>query len=166
MLFDGHKTHLSEILNAWAAEHNTLLDVLPPHTSHLLQPLDQGFFRRLKVQYGLFPLIRGLSKVSGILERIWMAVQATTISPIVWNAWTHSGIRCIVTEGHCTGCALGAEHVSRDPALHPVAEGEASIFEGARGRGVVSAEFGVLNEDEMLIWEARQCPFCCAPLHG
>jgi hypothetical protein len=55
------------------------------------------------------------------------------------------------------------DHVLSDPAFQPVLDGAASVFEAARGRGVVSGEWGVLNEDEMLIWQAGQCPFCCSP---
>jgi hypothetical protein len=54
VIFDAHKAHLHAVLNAWAAADNIILCALPPHSSHLLQPLDQGFFRRLKVQYALF----------------------------------------------------------------------------------------------------------------
>jgi hypothetical protein len=164
LIFDGHRAHLSEILNAWAAEHQILLYLLPAHSSHLLQPLDQGFFRRLKIQYSLFPPIKGLSKISSSLERIWMAIQATTIARLVWNAWTHTGIACTIRNGECRECTLQPEHVLRDPTLQGSPDGAAPIFEGGRGRGVGTSQFGLLNEDEMLIWEAGQCPFCCQPL--
>jgi hypothetical protein len=166
ILFDGHKAHLSEILNAWAAENQILLYTLPPHSSHLLQPLDQGFFRRLKIQYGLFPAIKHMSKISGILERIWMAIQATTVTRLVWNAWQHTGIVPGIEEGVCQRCTLSPEHVLADGALQAVMDGRTPTWEGGRGRGVSTGEFGLLNEDEMLIWEAGQCPFCCHPLRA
>ncbi|XP_046560289.1 MFS-type transporter clz9-like [Haliotis rubra] len=44
VLYDGHKSHVSIGLIQWAKEHNIVLFVLPPHTSHLLQPLDIGCY--------------------------------------------------------------------------------------------------------------------------
>jgi hypothetical protein len=54
LIFDGHRAHLSDVLNAWAAAYRILLCLLPPQSLHLLQRLDQGFFRRLKIRYSLF----------------------------------------------------------------------------------------------------------------
>jgi hypothetical protein len=164
LLFDGHGAHLSEILTAWAVQNHILLYFLPPHSNPLLQPLDQGFFRRLKIQYSLFAPIKGLSKISSSLERIWMAIQATTITRIVLNAWTHTGIICAVEDGECKRCELDPARVLGDPALQPASGGAIPIFEGGRGRGVSTGQFGLLDEDEMLIWDAGQCPFCCQPL--
>jgi hypothetical protein len=44
LLYDGHKSHVSLGLIDWAKELNLILFVLPPHTSHILQPLDVGCF--------------------------------------------------------------------------------------------------------------------------
>jgi hypothetical protein len=162
VIFDGHKAHLHAMLNAWAAD-NIILCALPPHSSHLLQPLDQGFFHRLKVQYALFRNSSGLSKISGILERVWMVIEASSVTRLIWNAWSHTGIIATITNCTCNGFRLDVDHVLSDPGLQPVSGGAERVFEGARGRGVVSGEWGVLNEDEMLIWQAGQCPFCCIP---
>ncbi|XP_056006761.1 uncharacterized protein LOC130050562 [Ostrea edulis] len=40
VLYDGHRSHISIGLIEWAKENNIILFVLPPHCSHLLQPLD------------------------------------------------------------------------------------------------------------------------------
>jgi hypothetical protein len=40
VLYDGHRSHISIGLIEWAKENNIVLFVLPPHCSHLLQPLD------------------------------------------------------------------------------------------------------------------------------
>ena len=44
LLYDSHKSHVSLGLIDWAKELNLILFVLPPHTSHILQPLDVGCF--------------------------------------------------------------------------------------------------------------------------
>lgn len=44
LLYDGHKSHVTLNIIDWAKENNIVLFVLPPHTSHVLQPLDVGCF--------------------------------------------------------------------------------------------------------------------------
>ena len=51
VLFDGHKSHVNLALHEWGRENNVIFFVLPPHTSHLLQPLDVGCFAPLKAEY-------------------------------------------------------------------------------------------------------------------
>jgi hypothetical protein len=51
ILYDGHRSHISITLTDWAKKHKVLLFVLPPHSSHLTQPLDVGIFGPLKNIY-------------------------------------------------------------------------------------------------------------------
>ena len=44
LLYDGHGSHVTLSLIEWARAQNIILFVLPPHTSHVLQPLDVGIF--------------------------------------------------------------------------------------------------------------------------
>ena len=59
ILFDEHKGHFGELLNAFCVQHGIALIVLPPHSSHLLQPLDRVIFRRMKREYGMTSQIQG-----------------------------------------------------------------------------------------------------------
>ncbi|KAJ8028012.1 Pogo transposable element with KRAB domain [Holothuria leucospilota] len=47
-LYDGHKSHISLPLIEFALTQKIILFVLPPHTSHILQPLDVSVFGPLK----------------------------------------------------------------------------------------------------------------------
>ena len=51
ILYDGHKSHMSLTLANWAKDHSVILFVLPPHSSHLTQPLDVGVFGPMKQYY-------------------------------------------------------------------------------------------------------------------
>jgi hypothetical protein len=93
-----------------------------------------------------------------------MAIEAIIIARLIWNAWMHTGIVCMIREGECRECALDTGYVLADPALQSSLEGAVPTFKEARGRGVNISQFGLLNEDEVLIWEAGQCPFCCHPV--
>jgi hypothetical protein len=48
LLLDGHGSHLTARFIAFCIDKSIDLVVLPPHTSHILQPLDVGVFRPLK----------------------------------------------------------------------------------------------------------------------
>lgn len=51
VMLDGHKSHVNLTLRDWGKEHNIVFFLLPPHTSHVTQPLDVGCFGPLKKAY-------------------------------------------------------------------------------------------------------------------
>ncbi len=48
LICDGHESHVSGRFATYCFEHNIVLFLLIPHSSHLLQPLDIGIFGPLK----------------------------------------------------------------------------------------------------------------------
>ena len=53
MIVDGHGSHLSAQFVRFCMTHDIDLLVLPPHTSHVLQPLDVGVFKELKKELSI-----------------------------------------------------------------------------------------------------------------
>lgn len=51
LVFDGHESHVSAAFNRYCTDHNIITPSMPPHSSHLLQPLDVGCFSPLKRAY-------------------------------------------------------------------------------------------------------------------
>ena len=51
VLYDGHKSHISIELIEWAKANSIVLFVLPPHCSHILQPMDVGCFGPFQKKY-------------------------------------------------------------------------------------------------------------------
>ncbi|XP_053392052.1 uncharacterized protein LOC128554769 [Mercenaria mercenaria] len=51
ILYDGHRSHISLTLTDWARKYNVILFVLPPHSSHVTQPLDVAVFGPFKSMY-------------------------------------------------------------------------------------------------------------------
>jgi hypothetical protein len=49
LLCDGHDSHISAALSAYCLQNRIVLALLPPHSSHLLQPLNVGIFSPLKL---------------------------------------------------------------------------------------------------------------------
>lgn len=51
LIYDGHASHCSlEVIKA-ARDNNVTILKLPPHTTHILQPLDVGIFKSMKVNW-------------------------------------------------------------------------------------------------------------------
>ena len=51
LVFDGHATHMSLDVIKLALENDIHIITLPPHTTHLIQPLDKTCFGPLKSKY-------------------------------------------------------------------------------------------------------------------
>jgi hypothetical protein len=52
LILDGHESHQSAEFQIYCEENNIITLCMPPHSSHLLQPLDVGCFGPLKKAYG------------------------------------------------------------------------------------------------------------------
>ena len=52
LILDGHRSHLTLAFDQYCTEHQIVLLCIPPHSSHLLQPLDVSCFSILKRLYG------------------------------------------------------------------------------------------------------------------
>ena len=68
--FDSYISQLSDQSNAWAVQHQAILDNILAQSSYVRHPLDQGFLRRLKIQHGLFTPGNDICKISGALQWI------------------------------------------------------------------------------------------------
>ena len=51
LIVDGHSSYVNMAFVDWADQHGIILLILPPHTTHRLQPLDVGLFQPLATAY-------------------------------------------------------------------------------------------------------------------
>jgi hypothetical protein len=51
LILDGHESHLNQEFKDYCLEHKILTLCMPPHSSHVLQPLDVVCFSPLKRKY-------------------------------------------------------------------------------------------------------------------
>ena len=51
LLLDGHSSHYEPDTTKAAAEHGVMIFCLPPHSTHVAQPLDVSFFCLLKAYW-------------------------------------------------------------------------------------------------------------------
>ena len=54
LILDGHESHHSDDFEEYCKENNIITLCMPPHSSHILQPLDVGCFSPLKKAYGRY----------------------------------------------------------------------------------------------------------------
>jgi hypothetical protein len=52
LVLDGHESHHSDEFEEYCKTHQIITLCMPPHSSHILQPLDVGCFGPLKKSYG------------------------------------------------------------------------------------------------------------------
>jgi len=51
LILDGHRSHVTAEFDRYCTEHDIIVLCMPPHSSHLLQPLDVSCFAVLKRSY-------------------------------------------------------------------------------------------------------------------
>jgi hypothetical protein len=97
LILDGHGSHLTAEFDRICTENNIIPICMPPHSSHLLQPLDVSCFAVLKRQYGQlveqrmrlgFNHIDKIDFLTAFPEARTMAYKAETI----WNGFRATGL--------------------------------------------------------------------------
>ena len=98
LFLDGHSSHLTFEAAKFSSEKSILLNCLPAHASHILQPLDVGIFSSLKAEWkkavskwhwdnpGL-PMTK--SQFPGTFKNVWMK-SCTVDKPI--NGFKKTGL--------------------------------------------------------------------------
>jgi len=102
LILDGHDSHHSEEFETYCQEHNIITLCMPPHSSHLLQPLDVGCFAPLKKAY------------SRQIEQL-MRMNITHISKLEFLCGFREAFFASITEKNIQGGFAGAGLIPYDP---------------------------------------------------
>jgi len=97
LLCDGHDSHVSADLVSFCIHNRIHLILLPPHSSHLLQPLDVGVFGPLKraISTQISRLVRsGVSRIQKVewLERFIVAREQGITKENILAGWRGAGL--------------------------------------------------------------------------
>ena len=97
LVMDGHESHHSTKFELFCKDHNIITLCMPPHSSHILQPLDIGCFGPLKKAYGRE--IEGLMKShithitkADFLPAFLIAFQAAMTEKNIKGAFKGAGL--------------------------------------------------------------------------
>ncbi|KAF1995588.1 DDE-domain-containing protein, partial [Amniculicola lignicola CBS 123094] len=95
---DNHGSHLTGKFLRFAIDHKIIILCFPPHTTHLLQPLDVGLFSPLQTHYTKlvaaavrFGGIRGVDKAL-FLEYYHKAQELAFTKDNIERAWANTGL--------------------------------------------------------------------------
>ena len=77
LICDGHDSHITSSWIAHCMNNNIIFMVLPPHSSHLTQPLDVGVFKSLKtfMASAIEPLVG--TELPRIMKAEWLLAYVT-----------------------------------------------------------------------------------------
>ena len=97
LLCDGHDSHVSADFVSFCIHHHIDLLFLPPHSSHILQPLDVGIFSPLKhaISAQTSRLIRsGISRIQKVewVERFIVVREEAITTQNILAGWRGAGL--------------------------------------------------------------------------
>ena len=84
LILDGHGSHLTMDFIDYCDQNKILLAILPPHSTHTLQPLDVCIFGPLSTAYST-ELSSHLHRSQGLLP-----IKKSDFFPLFWKAWSSS----------------------------------------------------------------------------
>jgi len=113
LLFDGHRSHLTFEFVEFALPHHIRLVVFPPHSTHLLQPLDVGSFSPLQRFVG--PEVHEWGRKEGPYARL----HKRDFYPMLMSAQTRALTSSnSLSAFRATGiCPMNRLRILRDPSL-------------------------------------------------
>ena len=86
LIMDNHVSHLSTSVIDVAEENNITLCCLPPHSSHILQPLDKGYFNLLKKAMGEMSLSLGYGGLRTVPKKFFAKILQFSMGKITSSA--------------------------------------------------------------------------------
>ncbi|EMT73749.1 hypothetical protein FOC4_g10000808 [Fusarium odoratissimum] len=104
LILDGHESHQSVDFQLYCEVNNIITLCMPPHSSHLLQPLDVGCFGPLKKAYG--------REIERLIRRSITHISKTEFFPAFYAAF-----RLTITESNIKGGFRGAGLAPFDPEV-------------------------------------------------
>ncbi|CAE7002770.1 Pogo transposable element [Pyrenophora teres f. teres] len=122
LILDGHGPHVTMDFIDYCDRHRILLIILPPHSTHTLQPLDVVLFKPLSQAYSN-ELTNHLHKAQGLT-----LIKKGDFFPLFWSAWISSFTESLILKAfEATGIwPMDANVILRRFASTPDAERSSS----------------------------------------
>jgi hypothetical protein len=92
LILDGHGSHVTEDFKDYCDLHRILLAVMPPHSTHTLQPLDVVMFKPLSSAYSK-ELTNHLHQSQGLIP-----IKKGDFFPLFYRAWEVSFRKELITK--------------------------------------------------------------------
>ena len=100
LIYDGHGSHIQLEMIDLAKENGVHLFCLPPHMTHILQPLDVGVFRPLSKAWfhccdQILEETGDIMQVQDVVREYMVGRSVAFKRETILGAWKKSGIRPI-----------------------------------------------------------------------
>ena len=150
LILDGHGSHLTMEFINYCDSHRILLAILPPHSTHTLQPLDLVMFKPLSSAYSN-ELTSHLHKGQGLIP-----IQKGDFFPLFWRAWKGSFKKKLILKSFE---ATGIAPIDRDVVLKHFAyePKQASLLGEGDWRGIDPVFWAAVKDLESV--EAKELRF-------
>lgn len=159
LLIDNCSAHTSDKLKCLLAINNIILITFPPHTSHLLAPLDLVFFgvyKKQKSNMSLFtdcPTI--IERIDSIINVIYSTATPGNIRASYYRAGIIQNFNFFPSRG-CMNSNIILENITNTIHLN-VYQLQNEKIEGKKRR---KALFGLVNQRQIDDIRNNICPFC------
>ena len=132
LILDGHASHLTADFIEFCINKDIELLVLPPHTSHLLQPLDVAVFAPLKTAlHQETDMIVRAGGGSGISKKEWARCYVAAREKAIITPNVEAGFRGAGISPYNRGKILMSNALGEDPFRTPSPEPEETSFNSA-----------------------------------
>lgn len=167
LIVDGHKSHFSDDILAVLAANNIEYVSIPPHSSHLLQPLDRHFFSQVKSFYRQKNPNTNLCAFTANLERIYIAIEQASVQSIIHSSFKRAGIIPEIKEGEAYLLSIAKNRVISERTGIPYESPEESDADHAPKEHLRSkikfsgnSRWGLWNAEQFARKERNECPLC------
>jgi hypothetical protein len=116
LILDGHGSHVTPEFDQYCAENHIVTLCMPPHTSHLLQPLDVGCFSSLKRAYGLEVAELAREGVYHINKINFLTIYTKICLTVLTQQNIFRGFRATGLIPYCLDYVLSSLTVARTPS--------------------------------------------------
>jgi len=171
LIVDGHMSHVHESIKAILAQNLIEFYLLPSHTSHIIQPLDQCFFSKVKNNYRNIMISENLSIFTKKLEEIFVSIETSQVTHYILKSWELAGIHPNLLEGEIKTISLAPQNVLKkhfppqDPNGIVAAEaGTSTNNQIAIRKKSINYEWGLINMEQIALKKDSMCPLCKRPL--
>ena len=168
ILVDGHLSHHDELLEAIFAEKNIFYAFIPPHSSHILQPLDRCLFSVLKNHYGNKRKNKNLISFTSKLENIYISIQESQITSHILKSFSRSGIKPDLLDGVINKVEVCPENLIEEffgNDNNQEIESDSSSDEVIGNKNIhrnpaKNASWGIMNQSQFEKMNQGLCPLC------
>ena len=167
LIVDGHKSHFSEDILAILTYHNIEYVSIPPHSSHLLQPLGRHFFSQVKSFYRQKSPNTNLCAFTDNLERIYISIEQASVRSTILSSFKRAGIIPEIKEGEACSLSIAKNRVISERTGIPFESPEESDaahspkeHSKSKVKKTGNTRWGLWNADQFLRKERNECPLC------